>query len=132
MSVRTLLRSLVSSVLLSAAAAGLVQAQTGAVRGVVFDSIAQGPLAGAAVFLWNTSHRATSDSNGRFVLSDVPAGDYTLLFFHRNFGSWGSPPARARSASRQGIRSTSIWPRPLRSRSRSRVVSSRTVRRMRA
>lgn len=96
MSGPTILRTLAVSALFGAAAAGGVQSQTGAVRGVVFDSIAEAPLKDAAVFLWNTHHRATSDGEGHFLLPDVPVGDYTLLFFHQQLGEMGISPGPKR------------------------------------
>ncbi len=72
------------------------RARVGAVRGMVFDSMAKAPLPDAAVFLWNTSHRAVTDADGRFLISEVPPGDYTLLFFHTRLGEMGiSPGPRA-------------------------------------
>lgn len=64
----------------------------GAVRGVVYDSMAQAPLTDAAVFLWNTSHRAVTDAEGRFLIGDVPSGEYTLLFYHTRLGEMGISP----------------------------------------
>jgi protocatechuate 3,4-dioxygenase beta subunit len=93
----------VASILLGlTAASATVAAQSappndaGTVTGVVFDSIAGGPLADAAVFLWNTPHRAETDEAGRFRIEGVPAGEYSLLFFHTRLGELGvSPGPRA-------------------------------------
>jgi len=79
---------------LAVGAAGVrAQADTatrlGAVRGVVYDSMAQAPLADAAVFLWNTPHRAVTDADGAFLIDDVPSGEYTLLFYHARLGEMG-------------------------------------------
>lgn len=62
---------------------------TGRIQGVVFDSTAAAPLADAAVFLWGTTHRAISDTDGRYVLEGVPEGEYTLLLFHTRLGELG-------------------------------------------
>jgi hypothetical protein len=64
----------------------------GSVRGIVFDSTRQAPLADAAVFLFGTPHRAVSDEEGLFVISDVPPGEYTLLFYHPLLGELGVSP----------------------------------------
>src|SRR3954463_10799766 len=63
--------------------------RTGAiVSGVVRDSVARAPLAGATVQLVSADvgprvgQVATSDSLGHFVLRDVPDGRYLLGFFH--------------------------------------------------
>lgn len=51
---------------------------TASVRGVVFDSLAQRPLAGALVWT-TTGQRGTTDSAGRFLLSGLPADDQPVL-----------------------------------------------------
>ena len=53
-----------------------------AVRGTVYDSVAAAPLAGARVFLSGTVYAALTDSAGRFEITGVPEGDYTLSFNH--------------------------------------------------
>lgn len=68
------------------------RAGVGRVEGVVFDSTAGAPLPDAAVFLWDTSHRAVTDDEGRFVIEGVPAGTYTLLFYHARLGEMGISP----------------------------------------
>lgn len=58
-----------------------------AIRGTVFDSIAASPLHGAAIQVvavhstqapWTT----TTDSAGRYRVSGLPAGQYTVGFYH--------------------------------------------------
>ena len=94
MSLKTIFRALVAAALLSAAAVAGVRAQTGngAVRGTVYDSIAQAPLRDAAVFLWNTPYKAVSNADGEFLIPNVPQGPYTLLFFHTKLGEMGISP----------------------------------------
>jgi hypothetical protein len=69
------------------------------VSGVVRDSIARMPLAGAVVQLVAADSLATSvgrttvsDSLGRFTFADVPAGRYMLGFFHAMLDSLGVEP----------------------------------------
>jgi len=64
-------------------------AQSGIVFGTVYDSIANEPLPDAAVFLWETPYSAETDSQGRFRIEGVPAGDYGILFFHTRLGERG-------------------------------------------
>jgi hypothetical protein len=67
-------------------------AQAGSVSGIVYDSIAEAPLADAAVFLWGTPYKAISDANGRYRIDGVPPGEYSLLFFHTRLGEMGLSP----------------------------------------
>ena len=71
------------------------------VRGMVYDSIAGKPLAGATVQLVGAEGHAdfartiTTDESGIFGLSDIPDGTYMLGFFHPLLDSLGvEPPAR--------------------------------------
>ena len=91
MSARVLAAMLVLAAAAPAAAAGQ---GTGAatLRGIVYDSIADAPLGNAAVFLWETSYKAVTDDQGRFVIEQVPPGSYTVLFFHTLLGEMGASP----------------------------------------
>jgi hypothetical protein len=51
---------------------------TGEIRGAVLDSSGGEPLARVQVELVNTPHRTVTDSQGRFSIAGVPAGDYDL------------------------------------------------------
>jgi len=55
---------------------------TGQVRGVIYDSLAGGPLQGARVMVRGTSMGATTDASGRYRLDSVPAGRRTLFVEH--------------------------------------------------
>lgn len=69
------------------------------ISGVVFDSLAHQPLAGASVQILRTDSTtalsgqytrfATADDLGRYQLDSVPAGNYTLGFFHPSIDSLG-------------------------------------------
>ena len=65
------------------------------ISGVVYDSIARMPLADAMIQLVAADNpallgpTATSDSQGRYTLSDVPDGRYKLGFFHPMLDSLG-------------------------------------------
>ena len=68
------------------------------VSGVVLDSIARVPLAGAIVqlvaadSLARDARTVSSDSLGRFAFDGVPVGRYTLGFFHPMLDSVGLEP----------------------------------------
>ena len=89
----------IRSLLLLALLAPASRAQSGAtVTGVVRDSIAGTPLAGAVVQLVQTDIPAraalttSSDSAGRYLLRGVPDGRYLLGFFHPMLDSLGLEP----------------------------------------
>jgi len=54
-------------------------AQNGTIEGFVFDSQNNDPLPGANVYLEGTSLGAAADINGKFVIYQVPAGDYQMI-----------------------------------------------------
>jgi hypothetical protein len=75
-----------------------VQPATATVSGVVYDSIARAPLAGAIVQLVGADtlaqfgKTAVSDSLGQFAFDSVPNGRFTLGFFHPMLDSLGIEP----------------------------------------
>ncbi|MHB0962045.1 MAG: carboxypeptidase regulatory-like domain-containing protein [Gemmatimonadaceae bacterium] len=100
-------RRTLSSLGLLASVAGIAAAQvpvpagatpSGSISGVVRDSLARGPLAGAWVQFVEASRQATvartviTDSLGRFSFDGVPNGRYTIGFFHALLDSLGVEP----------------------------------------
>jgi hypothetical protein len=79
----------------STSARRIVQAARGSLTGIVWDSTRAVPLAGAAVSLSGTAYAATSDSTGRFLIADLPAGVFTALFDHPRLDSLGIMPPSA-------------------------------------
>lgn len=84
-------------------------AQGATLSGVTYDSLAAAPLARATVQLASAddpigfSRSTLSDSLGRFTLTDVPDGRYTLGFLHPVLDSLGvDAPVRAVSVSGGG------------------------------
>ena len=67
-------------ILLAAALAvpGAAQAQDGAVTGTVTDGTSGQPVGSVQVYLDGTGLGTLSRDNGRFVILNVPAGDYTI------------------------------------------------------
>jgi hypothetical protein len=69
-----------------------------ALRGVVFDSLAKAPLKGALVQLVGSEpasafgQTVVSNALGQFELLNVPAGAYTLGFYHPMLDSLGMEP----------------------------------------
>ena len=84
-------RSSVLLVLAFLGAAPLASQQTGTVRGHVTNQDTGAPLSGALVALRGTAIRATTGENGIFVLSNVPAGEYTLVATYIGFTPGTSP-----------------------------------------
>jgi hypothetical protein len=74
----------VPMLLMSGAVAGAVGARDvrsptkGVLTGIVSDSVTGSSVPGARVWLLATSFQATTDSAGRFTMSGVPGGDYTV------------------------------------------------------
>lgn len=62
------------------ASAGTPVPQAGSIRGTVYDKDFEVPLAAAQVLAVETGQRATTTSQGSFVLGEVPPGRYTLVF----------------------------------------------------
>ncbi len=59
-------------------AAAPAQAQSGVIQGQVLDGASQRPLANAQVLVEGTGIGQISNSSGRFVLLNVPAGEHTV------------------------------------------------------
>ncbi len=54
----------------------------GGVEGTVMDSTTGQPLAGATVSLVGTNLRTSSDTAGRYSMTDLPVGDFFVTFSH--------------------------------------------------
>jgi hypothetical protein len=53
--------------------------QTGTIKGFVYDKASGEPVLFTNVYLAKTAYGASTDVNGYFIISKVPAGEYTLL-----------------------------------------------------
>ena len=54
-------------------------AQSGTINGKVTDKQSNQLLVGANIILEKTSHHATANKEGKFIIEGVPAGEYTLI-----------------------------------------------------
>src|SRR5579863_7321564 len=54
-------------------------AQSGTIRGNVFDLVSRDGLSGAYVSLDKTSYHQAADAKGNFELRNIPAGEYELI-----------------------------------------------------
>lgn len=57
----------------------VLQSQDAAVRGFVYEAKTGEPAGFANVYLQNTTYGASTDGNGYFLISKLPAGSYTLI-----------------------------------------------------
>ncbi len=75
--------------------AASAQVGSAVVRGVVFDSTEMKPLEGARVAVLGTNAVGATDSEGRFELTEVPAGTWWVSFYHNRLQALGvSAPSR--------------------------------------
>ena len=60
-------------------------AQTGSIRGVVYDADFDGPLPFAEVLIVENQQKTTATEDGLYVLEEVPPGTYTLVFSREGY-----------------------------------------------
>jgi hypothetical protein len=82
-------------------------AQRATLAGTVYDSASALPLAGAVVQVVGTTHTATADALGHYVVHDLPDGEYSVTFTHPRTALYGIEP-RALPVSVTGTRSMSL------------------------
>ena len=54
--------------------------QVGSIRGIVYDKDFDVPLAAAQVTITETGEKVTATDEGNFIFSQVPPGNYTIVF----------------------------------------------------
>ena len=62
-------------------------AQSGTIRGNIYETDTGEPIMFASLYLKGTTYGTTSDINGFFTLSKIPTGDYTLVATYVGFDS---------------------------------------------
>lgn len=62
-----------------AVATSPARAQTGTIAGRVIDRETRQPMAGVQVYLDGTAYGGLTDEAGRYVLSSIPLGTYTVV-----------------------------------------------------
>jgi len=63
----------------------------GIIGGQIRDSLTHEPLAYASVFLANTTRGTNTDANGRFVLTDIPTGQYDFIVSYLGYKIYQQP-----------------------------------------
>jgi len=112
--------ALCTTTLLAQAPERSLPAAGATVRGVVRDSVAHAPLAGALIQLVSAEGGATSartavtDAQGRYAIDGVPNGRYTIGFIHPVLDSLGVEPMlhRVRVRGRREVRMNLSSPSP--------------------
>jgi len=66
-------------------------AQTGTIRGFVYEEETGEPVIFTNVYLYRTSYGAATDVNGYFVVSKVPPGDYELMVTYLGYDTLRMP-----------------------------------------
>ena len=62
-------------------------AQTGSIRGKVFDKDTKDPLTGANIIIDNTSFGAASDLDGKYIIRNIPAGTQKITISYIGYNS---------------------------------------------
>jgi hypothetical protein len=65
--------------------------QTGTIKGFVFDKGSGEPVIFTNVYLYKTTYGSSTDVNGYFIITKVPAGDYTLMVTFLGFDTLQIP-----------------------------------------
>ncbi|MFZ4621346.1 MAG: TonB-dependent receptor [Bacteroidota bacterium] len=60
---------------------------TGTVEGTALDQATRSPLVGANIIVMNTSLGAVTDPDGRFVIKNIPVGNYSVQFRMLGYGT---------------------------------------------
>ena len=64
-----------------------ILAQSGSIKGHVFDKETTSPLGGANIIVKSTSLGAATDLNGNYLIRNIPAGRYTFVISYLGYNS---------------------------------------------
>jgi hypothetical protein len=65
--------------------------QTGTIKGFVFDKASAEPVIFTNVYLYQTTYGSATDVNGYFIITKVPAGEYTLTVTYLGYDTLRIP-----------------------------------------
>jgi len=65
----------------------VVVAQTGTIKGFIYEKETGEPVIFTNVYLENTTYGASSDVNGYFMITRIPAGNYNLVVRYIGYDS---------------------------------------------
>ncbi len=60
---------------------------TGTIEGTAIDQATHAPLPGANIIIMNTALGAVTDGNGRFIINNIPVGNYSVQFRLLGYGT---------------------------------------------
>lgn len=69
----------------------LLFSQAGTIRGFVYDKASGEPVIFTNVYLYQTSYGSSTDVNGYFIITRIPAGDYTLMVSYLGYDTLRIP-----------------------------------------
>jgi hypothetical protein len=69
----------------------LALSQTGTIKGFVFDKSTGEPVIFTNVYLYKTNYGSSTDVNGYFIITKVPAGEYTLMVTYLGYDTLSIP-----------------------------------------
>jgi len=97
MTLRNLFLSTLTSLVFTFGLQYQALAQTGIIRGFVYEKESGEPVLYTNVYLFKTTFGATTDENGFFTISKIPPGEYTLMVTYIGFDTLKIPVTVAKN-----------------------------------
>jgi hypothetical protein len=69
----------------------MVSAQTGSIRGFIYEEESGEPVIFTNVYLQGTNMGSSTDVNGFFLIGDIPFGDYTIMVTYLGYDTLKTP-----------------------------------------